>query len=68
MATPFHFHANVANHAARQRADKLRQQMRFVEARNDLPAGKGAAVLIEAQRADMNGDDQRFGSKPDPTY
>lgn len=69
MATPFNFHANVADAAARQRTDGLRRQLRFTEAHNDgLPPGTGAAVLTEAQRADFNGDDVKFCGKLDPNF
>lgn len=69
MATANTLLGRVANAAAEARVNTLRHQMQFAAARlNGIPEGPGAAVLTEAQRADINGDDEKFCAKPVPNH
>jgi hypothetical protein len=65
MATPFNLHTNITERRARERADKLRAEGKFIEARLGEPLAPGARVLTDAMATDLLAEDQAFRPKPD---
>ena len=60
MATSSNLTANIAEHRARQRIERLRSQGRFLEARGvGVELTAGASVLLDAAETDFLGDDEK---------